>query len=209
VVTRRFDDHASQWNFALREVGDSAPWVLALDADYVLTSGLVDELSRLQPPPDVVGYRVCFRYCIQGRPLRGSLYPPSIVLFRPAGARYRLDGHTQRLQPAPGSVRSLQSVILHDDRKPFSRWLVSQERYARAEAAKLRNTPWSRLGWADRLRKLPFVAPPLAATHALVARGCALDGRDGLLYAGQRALAELILSLELIAGHDDARDTNG
>jgi hypothetical protein len=35
-------------------------------------------------------------------------------------------------------------------------------------------------------------------------RGCALDGRDGLVYAGQRALAELILSVELVSGDDDA-----
>ena len=33
---RRFDTHANQWNFGLRETGIGTPWVLALDADYVL-----------------------------------------------------------------------------------------------------------------------------------------------------------------------------
>src|SRR5512143_2622752 len=41
VVVRPFDSHAAQWNFGLKETGIVSDWVLALDADYVLTDDLV------------------------------------------------------------------------------------------------------------------------------------------------------------------------
>src|SRR5215204_1989322 len=47
VSQRMFDSHAEQWNFALRETGISSEWVLALDADYMLTPAFVEELKGL------------------------------------------------------------------------------------------------------------------------------------------------------------------
>jgi hypothetical protein len=41
------------------------------------------------------GYRANFVYRILGRPLRGSLYPPGIVLYRKELARYTNEGHAQ------------------------------------------------------------------------------------------------------------------
>ena len=37
IYQREFDSHEKQWNFGLKETGISLEWVLALDADYVLT----------------------------------------------------------------------------------------------------------------------------------------------------------------------------
>ena len=37
VYVRPFDGHARQWEFGLRETGIDSEWVLALDADHVLT----------------------------------------------------------------------------------------------------------------------------------------------------------------------------
>src|SRR4029079_8546941 len=45
VYQRRFDGHEQQWNFGLQETGIETDWVLALDADYVLTDELVNELQ--------------------------------------------------------------------------------------------------------------------------------------------------------------------
>ena len=42
VFHRQFDTHADQWNFGLGQI--KTDWVLSLDADYVLTDELVDEL---------------------------------------------------------------------------------------------------------------------------------------------------------------------
>src|ERR1044072_1900909 len=49
VVQRAFDNHRNQWEFGLKETGISTPWVLALDADYVVSEELVAELDQLQP----------------------------------------------------------------------------------------------------------------------------------------------------------------
>jgi glycosyltransferase involved in cell wall biosynthesis len=198
VLQRKFDSFDAQWNYALSHGGIDSEWVLALDADYVLTAALVRELTALQPTTDVSGYRVRFRYCMDGVALRGTLYPPSTVLFRRSVGRYAQDGHAYRLQLASGRVVMLHEHMLHDDRKPFSRWLSSQQRYAVEEAQKLTARSWSELGWPDRVRSVPFLAAPLVGVHCLVGKGCLLDGRPGLKYAGQRTLAELIISLKLL-----------
>ena len=200
LYRREFDTHADQWNYALKETGITTEWVLALDADYVLTDELVAELEQLDPPAGVAGYRARFRYCIAGHSLRGSVYPPVTVLYRRHGASYLADGHTQRISVA-GSVGSLASFILHDDRKPLSHWVRSQDRYMRLEARQLREKRFRDLGWADRLRTMRFIAPPAMLVYCLMVKGAILDGRAGLYYGMQRMFAEMLLSLYLIQ-HD-------
>ena len=94
---RPFDEHARQWNYAITETNVRSEWVLALDADYVLTEDFLGEISRLDSHPDVTGYEARFIYYVFGQPLRGSLYPPVTVLFRAGRGHYVQDGHTQRL----------------------------------------------------------------------------------------------------------------
>src|SRR5215212_874868 len=72
VFERSFDSHEAQWSFALRETGITSEWVLALDADYVVTHELVEELRALRPNPDGAGYSADFVYCVDGHPIRGS-----------------------------------------------------------------------------------------------------------------------------------------
>ncbi len=127
VIQRKFDDHTSQWNFGLDQV--STEWVLSLDADYVLEHGFEEELASLNALLTSSAYTASFRYCINGKPLRGTLYPPRHVLFRRASCRYEQDGHTQLLK-VNGSTGQLRSRILHDDRKPLSHWIQAQDRYA-------------------------------------------------------------------------------
>ena len=196
-VEHAFESHARQWNFGLTETGIQSDWVLALDADYVLTDAFVEELRTLSPAPDIAGYRVGFSYCVFGRTLRGTLYPPAIVLYRRAAGHYVQDGHTQRLT-ASGRIEGMQALIQHDDRKPLARWLASQVRYARLEADLLCARSWREVGWPDRLRKLLVVMPPLAFVHCLTVGSGILDGWPGLYYALQRAIAEAVLSAVLI-----------
>lgn len=193
VVERPFDNHTAQWNFGLEQV--QTPWVLALDADYVCPPSLVEELRSLGPDHDA--YAAGFRYCIDGRPLRGTLYPARVVLFRADRFRYVADGHTQTLQVA-GDVGKLSSVLLHDDRKPLARWLADQSRYAELEAVKLLSASASELGWKDRLRKRILWAAPATLFYCLFLKGLILDGWPGIYYTLQRVYAELLLSLKLL-----------
>src|ERR1041384_7226186 len=197
VFQRVFDSHATQWNYAIKETGITSGWILALDADYVLTRELVEELRGLAPEQEVSGYRASFLYCVKGRPLGSSIYPPVTVLYRRGQAAYSQDGHTQRVELS-GGVLNLRGVIRHDDRKSFECWLRSQSRYMKLEAGKLVSSKWRDLGWADRLRKLKIIAPIAVLFYCLFVRGLILEGRAGVYYSFQRMLSELILSLNLI-----------
>jgi glycosyltransferase involved in cell wall biosynthesis len=195
VYQRAFDSFAGQCNYGLGLI--ETDWVLSLDADYVCPPALAEELRQLPENPPEHGYRAGFRYCVFGKPLRGTLYPPRTVLYRVASATYEQDGHAHRVR-VDGSVGELRSVIDHDDRKPLSAWFAAQRRYAEQEADKLLSTPPEALGRADRLRLKGWIAPILAPLYALIARGGALDGKAGLYYALQRAFAEIALALCLL-----------
>ena len=195
ILQREFDTHATQWNFGLGQI--DTEWVLTLDADYDVSADLSNEIKQLSAPEEVVGYEAVFEYRIFGRPLRASVYPPRIVLFRAKQCAYYDDGHTQRLR-ANGTVRSLGGKIYHDDRKPFSYWLQSQNKYAKIEAKYLLAQPLEKLSAPDRLRRKIFFAAPVIFFYLLFGRGLILDGWPGWIYVCQRTVAELLLSMRLL-----------
>ncbi|MGC1309753.1 MAG: glycosyltransferase family 2 protein [Phormidesmis sp.] len=203
VFQRQFDTHTNQWNYGLAQV--TTEWVLSLDADYVLTEPFVDELKHLCPPIDVDGYYAKFHYCVFGKPLRGTILPPRQLLFRKASATYIDDGHTQLLS-VKGRSASLQGTVLHDDRKPLSRWLWAQDRYMVIEAKKLLTTSDRNLNFGDRLRKRKIIAPFVILLYCLLIKGGIVDGWRGWYYAFQRAFAETLLSLRLM---ELSRDKEG
>jgi glycosyltransferase involved in cell wall biosynthesis len=195
VAQRPFDSFAGQCNFGLAQI--TTGWVLSLDADYVLSDELIEEIKSLKPPASVAGYSARFKYCVCGRPLRASLYPPRTVLYRRELAQYRDEGHGHRVQ-VQGAVAALRGFIFHDDRKSLDRWIDGQKRYARLEAQHLLAAPNAELNLADRLRKCIVAAPFLVLLDTLFAKGLILDGWPGWFYVFQRTFAEILLSLRLI-----------
>jgi glycosyltransferase involved in cell wall biosynthesis len=215
IVQRKFDTFAGQCNFGVEQI--KTEWVLSLDADYVLSEELNRELVGMKPDVGIAGYRAAFTYCVYGKPLRATLYPPRTVLYRKALARYHDEGHGHRVQ-INGSVVSLQGKILHDDRKPLERWFSEQIKYAnreaeflgKAESGKQRtedrqkgevSNQWSvvsGLTWPDRIRQKIILAPFLIFFYTLFGKGLILDGWPGWFYVFQRTLAEMILSLKLL-----------
>src|SRR5215217_8821199 len=196
VFQRAFDCHRNQWEFGLTQTGISTPWVLALDADYVLSDKLIAELKNLTPRNETAGYRASFVYCIKGRKLRSGIYLPVTVLYRREAATYVQDGHTQRIA-LEGAMEDLRAPIFHDDRKSLRRWFSSQARYTELEAQKLRAADPAELAFTDRLRRWRFVVPPVMLVYCLFVRGGILDGWAGFYYAFQRAMAEAMLSHRL------------
>jgi len=194
VLDRPFIDFADQCNFGLSQI--RTPWVLSLDADYELSEALVDEMASLRPGDEIAGYSARFVYRIGGRRLRGSLYPPRTVLYRKLGASYCQEGHGHRVSVA-GRVRPLSEVIYHDDRKPLSRWVESQRRYARVEAAYLWSHHPGALTRIDRVRRIGWPAPLAILFYTLFVKGCLLSGRAGWYYALQRLIAEALIALEI------------
>ena len=195
IVQRKFDSHAAQWNFGLQQIETS--WVLSLDADFVLSEGFIEEVKSLISHGEIDGYSARIKYCIGGKPLRASMCPPHVVLFRTDKARYHDEGHTQRIE-IQGQIHSLRSFVFHDDRKPIDRWLSDQNKYMVKEAQFLLSTPKQQLNWSDRIRRQILFAPALVFIYALVGKRLIFDGWPGWYYAFQRTLAETLLSLRLL-----------
>lgn len=194
-IQREFEQHAEQWNFAIKQ-NITSGWILALDADHVISEELIEELTHLKPKSETNGYWASFIYKINGQALRGSLYPPLISLYRNKRGQYHQDGHTQRVNVA-GDLESLNSQIYHDDRKSKQRWVTSQKKYAAQEAQKLSSSQWNDLTWADRLRVIG-IAPLVVLPYTLFVKGLAVNGLAGWHYAWQRFLAEIYLQIARI-----------
>jgi glycosyltransferase involved in cell wall biosynthesis len=195
VFQRKFDGFSSQMNWGIEHI--QSEWVLSLDADYVLSDELVEEIKGLKFDQGYDGYFASFKYCINGRPLYSTLLPPREVLFKKEKCRYIQDGHAHRLVNA-GVSGKFQKWIYHDDRKPFSRWWSAQKKYAGQEAEKLLQTSFSQLNLQDRLRKMILFAPIIVFFYCLIGRGLILNCWNGLVYSFQRFLAETLLSWTLI-----------
>jgi glycosyltransferase involved in cell wall biosynthesis len=192
LVQNHFKDPADQCNFALTQ-DIKTEWVLSMDADYVLSDALVTELQDFYPTEYVNGFRLHFNYLINGKQVRGSLYPPRVSLYRKQFAHYQQDGHTQRVE-VTGTIGDLDARAGHDDRKSFKRWLASQKRYAKQEAVKLQETPWGELSVQDKLRR-SGLAPLVILPYMLINQRSILDGMAGLKYTSQRLIAECYLQL--------------
>ncbi|MEH1789740.1 MAG: glycosyltransferase family 2 protein [Nostoc sp.] len=195
VFQKKFDSFASQCNYGLGKI--SSEWVLSLDSDYVLTDELIDEINSLQAETDINSYSVRFKYCVFGKPLRGTLLPPRKVLYKPEKAIYQDDGHAHRVV-VEGNSATLSGYIHHDDRKPLSRWLWAQDHYMVIESKKLLETPNSELSLGDRIRRQKILAPFIILFYCLIIKGGILDGWHGWYYAFQRVLAEILLAIHLI-----------
>jgi hypothetical protein len=191
VIQREFDHFAEQCNFGLSHV--NTDWTLSLDADYVIPKQAAEELLRLSNG-DHAAYRAGFRYCVFGRPLRATLYPPRVVLYRTELAQYHRDGHAHRVE-VQGAMGELATTIDHDDHKLLQRWLASQLSYAKMEAEKLATVGSVNLSWKDHVRRWYVFAPPLTMIYCLFVKGLILDGWPGVYYTFQRVYAEILLSL--------------
>lgn len=195
VFRRALDTLAGQTTYGLQQV--RTPWVLLLDADYFVPDSFAEEARALEPGTEIRAYRAKFDYAVNGRKLRASLYPARLVLLHREHTTVWQDGHTPRFL-ADGGVATLQTKLVHDDRKDFARFLARQKKYMREEAEKLRQADPRALSIAGRIRKLIVIAPFAVVFHTLFVKGLILDGRAGLRYVWERFVAEVMLSRELL-----------
>lgn len=202
VVTHEFSGFAAQRNWALRNLPFQPEWVLFLDADESVTPRLRREIARaLEAPPAAVdGYSMKRRFIFLGRWLRhGGYYPVWLLrLVRHRRARCEDRGVDEHLLVDGRSMR-LGGDILHEDRRPLSRWVERHIRYARLAADDLRRDPdtsavvprWDSPHQMERTRwwyERVYLRAPLGVravgyfVYRYIVRGGMLDGREGLIY---------------------------
>ncbi|MCP3882440.1 MAG: glycosyltransferase family 2 protein, partial [Sulfitobacter sp.] len=156
VVHRPFTTFAEQCNFGLSKI--DTEWVLSMDADYVFPVSAAEGIRQAIEHRGAAGYSVDFDYAIYGSVVKGSILPPRSVIYKKHLASYVDDGHGHRVE-VTGIVERLPFKIVHDDRKPLSRWASAQIGYARTEADKLSGAAPGGLSTPDRIRQLIMVAP--------------------------------------------------
>jgi glycosyltransferase involved in cell wall biosynthesis len=203
VFARKFDTHAGQWKFAVSQTNIPTDWVLRLDADYLISDELREELSQLDPQAPISAYSIAFDYAVCGHFLRASLYPPKSVLFRKEHVTFFDQGHTEAWN-IDGQVGQLKGRILHDDRKKVTDWIAAQGRYVSREFSYLNASPV--LSTTNVLRLKPPLMPLLSFFYCLFFKGLILDGRAGLFYSLQRLLVETALSLTVLEDRLNSRN---
>jgi glycosyltransferase involved in cell wall biosynthesis len=224
VITHVYEGGPDQWRWILANVPFRNEWLLALDADYVVTPELRDAIAQELPSSSVDGYYVRHRQMFRGRALRhGGMYPRHRLCL----VRHSIVSvdENERADPHFSVTRSgrLKSDVIEDNPKDsdLSAWVEKQIKFARWAAQeevhriRLGSEGFSNLGlfrgrnervlWAKRLwARLPLYWRSVGYfLYRYIIRLGFLDGKEGYLYHLTQAL---VLRTLLDAHVDDLRD---
>jgi glycosyltransferase involved in cell wall biosynthesis len=212
VVSRPFDDYASQRNFGLSTVDYRHDWVLMLDADERVPADLVREMRQAvaAAADDVALFQLRRRDWLLGRWIRHSSGYPT--WFGRLGRRGRVSVQRPINEEYHASGRVL-TLLGHLDHYPFNKgfdeWIAKHNRYSSMEAAlfeQRRAQPQSgsvfardpmlrRKAIKERVYRLP--GRPLLMFLALyLVRGGILEGRAGLTFCLLRAWYEFMIDVK-------------
>jgi glycosyltransferase involved in cell wall biosynthesis len=197
--TRTFISHQDQWRYAIRDSGITSRYVLALDADMRVSRSLLDELRQSILSADYDGAVIPFQLWTLARPLRGSLYPPQLRLFRTDQVEIGQSGHTQTFDVA-GRIYRCKEPLIHDDRKPVDHWIKSQTAYSALECDRLSRA--IEASWKDRLRAAG-VMPLVAGSIAYLRAGGPWAGKAAYRYALERFTYESLLAMRMLSGSEE------
>lgn len=202
-VERAFDNHINQHTFATQLVS-SSKWVLRLDADWILSKELINEILKSEPDPSVGAFRARFLFSLYGQNVPISLYPAILFLYKPASNFYVQKSHTESLVPLE-SVIEFDGYITHDDRKPIDRFLESQIKYTKIEVDRFSREnffdsilKFNKKAIKDNLRSLPGLVPIFVVLYLGVFRFGFFRNSASRHYILQRVIAEMILSLRIL-----------
>jgi len=215
IYQRKFDNFASQRNFAHDQIKFIHDWVFHLDADEVFAEELKQEIEDEIQNSNYDAYLVPSKIVFLNRWLRYSgMYPTyQVRLGKPDTLKFKQVGHGQKEDIPRDRVGTLNSAYIHYN---FSNglypWFERHNKYSSEEAInvwKYRYTKplgWSRLFTTDTYRRrnvlkqisyrLPF-RPFLRFIYMYILRLGFLDGRPGLMYCSLMALYEFMIAIKI------------
>lgn len=177
ILTHAWTNHAAQFNWALDQIKGQGGWVLRLDADEILSDGLVAQIKA--GLPDAAGVTVGRRVWFQGEPVRyGGVFPVQVLrLFREGQGRCEnrwMDEHIT----VQGQVMSFDGEIIDDNRNALDWWTAKHNAYASREVIDILNRD---------LNFLPQLASPPDAGTQMVGKRWIKDRLYARLPLGTRA----------------------
>ncbi len=172
---------AAQRNTAIARA--AYPWVLALDADELVSPGLASELATVAGAPAHGAYRIRRQNFYLERELtRGHWGHDWIVRFFPRELRYTEQRVHESLEPV-ADVGTLHGTILHEPYRDLPHHAAKMMRYSE----------WGAQDLFDRGRRASLadllLRPAWRFIKTWILQGSILDGRYGVINAGLGASA--------------------
>ncbi len=198
-------NQAEQFNWALDNLPITTEWILRLDADEYLLSGLIEELLEKLP---VIPESVSALSLSRARAFCGKILHHGIVnniriirIFRKGKARYEKRLMDEHLSVLSGETIDMKNQFVDDNRMPIGLFIDKHNGYATREAALLldaeyhltnMDSPAARLrergGKKKRTQKARYARMPLFwrafgyFVYRYIIKLGFLDGKEGFLW---------------------------
>ncbi len=173
VMTRTFDNFASQKNFAVSQA--SGDWIFSVDADEVVSTALADEIKSKIKKKDIAAYRVRRKTNFFGRDFKASGLQSDapVRLFQKNLASFQNPVHEIVL--VKGEIHELRETLSHRSFQTIGEHLKKLQLYTSIEAKQcpLKNT----------VRGLDWLRPLARFWSIYIWRAGFRDGLEGFLYA--------------------------
>lgn len=209
VLQHPYENHASQWQWALDNLPLAHEWLLALDADNVVTEGLKPQIEDVlaHDDPAVDGYYAVHAHYFRGQQVRG-LKKHWLRLVRHRRTRVDTSELVDFRFIVEGETRNLPGTIVEANAKEnaIDFWIDKHQKFASRMAVEEVLRRSGRLRWSMRPRlfgnadermvwfktrwyRVPRYGRPFAYFfYRYVLRAGFLDGRIGLVYHVLQAL---------------------
>jgi glycosyltransferase involved in cell wall biosynthesis len=142
VIQRQWVNHATQFNWALTQLGAETDWVLRIDADEYLTPALGAEIGERLPSvaPEVEGVYFSRRMTFQGRLIQhGGVFPVRVLrLFRHGRGQCENRWMDEHIKVA-GPTVDFRGELIDDNLNLLTWWTNKHNNYASREAVDLLN----------------------------------------------------------------------
>lgn len=142
VIQHPWVNHATQFNWALKQLNTDTDWVLRIDADEVLTPELVAEIraNLLGIGSDIDGIYCSRRMTFQGCLIRhGGVFPVRVLrLFRFGRGECENRWMDEHIKVA-GPTADFVGEIIDDNLNSLTWWTEKHNKYASREAVDLLN----------------------------------------------------------------------
>ena len=186
IVQHKFENQAQQFNWALDNLSIKNEWILRLDADEYLTSGLKREISETLPDTKngISGFFMKRRVYFMGRWIKhGGYYPFWFLrLFRKGDGRCEEKKMDEHIALTKGVTVKLKNDFIDENKKGLEFWLNKHIKYASREAMDILEKKNQKFSKKVYLVFPKFIRAFIYFIYRYFIRLGFLDGKEGLIF---------------------------
>lgn len=143
VFQNKWVNYAEQFEWAFRNCGITAPWLMRMDADEYLEPSLVEEINRRMPemPDDVAGIYLKRKVLFKGKWIRyGGFYPHILMrIWRNGQGSLEKRMMDEHIVVSGGSTVMFKENMVDYNLNSIHWWINKHNNYAIKEMADLMN----------------------------------------------------------------------